>query len=274
MKANDERKRFTPTNIKKTGDTHLIVATLIATVTFAAGFTILGGLDGNHGPNKDMAILTRETAFKAFAVTNTIAMILSTSAVVIYFFGAPFKDRDKLLNHYNSATNLIMVATVAMVLAFITGTYAVLEHSRALAIAVCVTGCLFFWIFYNLFEERFNMAIERLEFEGTQSVSIVMQIKPMLAYGSIAIVIMSDYESSTLSMNLWDIVENGYKEPKVKYTMTESQKIQLKENQKKNAAALSKIQQGVGDQGSRLRPSRNYIFGVVRPQCLRSRESN
>ncbi|KAL7193510.1 hypothetical protein ACSBR2_025175 [Camellia fascicularis] len=126
---------------------------LIATVTFAAGFTMSGGFDGNQGPNQGMAILTRETAFKAFAVTNTIAMILSTSAVVIYFFGAPCKDRDKLLNHYNSAVNLVLVATVAMVLAFITGTYAVLEHSRALAIVVCVTGCLFFWIFYNLFEE-------------------------------------------------------------------------------------------------------------------------
>ncbi|KAI7979514.1 Ankyrin repeat-containing protein ITN1 [Camellia lanceoleosa] len=160
MKANDERKRFTPTDIKKTEDTHLIVAALIATVTFAAGFTMPGGYDGNRGPNQGMAILTREIAFKAFAVTNTIAMILSTCAIEIYFFGAPYKDRDKLLKHYNSAANLVVVATVAMVLAFITGTYAVLEQSRALAIAVCVTSCLFFGIFNNLIKERFNMAIE------------------------------------------------------------------------------------------------------------------
>ncbi|KAI7981303.1 Protein ACCELERATED CELL DEATH 6 [Camellia lanceoleosa] len=161
MKANDELKTITPTNIKKTGDTHLIMATLIATVTFAAGFTMPGGYDGNRGPNQGMAILTRETAFKAFTVTNTIAMMLSTSAIVIYFFWAPNKDRDKLLKHYNSAANLVVVATVAMVLAFITGTYAVLEHSRALAIAVCVTSCLFFGIFNNLIKERLNIAIER-----------------------------------------------------------------------------------------------------------------
>ncbi|KAI7979519.1 Protein ACCELERATED CELL DEATH 6 [Camellia lanceoleosa] len=160
MKANDERKRFTPTDIKKTEDTHLIVAALIATVTFAAGFTMPGGYDGNRGPNQGMAILTRKTAFKAFAVTNTIAMILSTSTIVIYFLGAPYKDRDKLLKHYNSAANLVVVATVAMVLAFITGTYAVLEHSRALAIVVCVTSCLFFGIFNNLIKKRFNIAIE------------------------------------------------------------------------------------------------------------------
>ncbi|GMP56160.1 hypothetical protein CsSME_00020742 [Camellia sinensis var. sinensis] len=120
-----------------------------------------GGYDGNQGPNQGMAILTRETAFQAFAVTNTIAMILSTSSTVTYFFGAPSKDRDKLLKHHNSTANLVMVATVAMVLAFITGTYVVLEHSRALAIAVCVTSCRFFWIFNNLFKEKLNMVIDR-----------------------------------------------------------------------------------------------------------------
>ncbi|CAL5395343.1 unnamed protein product [Camellia sinensis] len=116
-----------------------------------------GGYDGNQGPNQGMAILTRETAFQAFAVTNTIAMILSTSSIITYFFGAPSKDRDKLLKHHNSTANLVMVATVAMVLVFITGTYVVLEHSRALAIAVCVTSCRFFWIFNNLFKEKLNM---------------------------------------------------------------------------------------------------------------------
>ncbi|KAI7981308.1 Protein ACCELERATED CELL DEATH 6 [Camellia lanceoleosa] len=161
MKVDDKRKRFTPTDIKKTEDTHMIVAALIATVTFAAGFTMPGGYNGNQGPTQGMAILTRETTFQAFAVTNTIAMILSTSAIVTYFFGAPSKDRDKLLKHHNSAANLVMVATVAMVVAFITGTYAVLEHSRALAIAVCITSCLFFWIFNNLFKEKLKMVIDR-----------------------------------------------------------------------------------------------------------------
>ncbi|XP_028091659.1 protein ACCELERATED CELL DEATH 6-like [Camellia sinensis] len=83
MKANDKRKRFTPKDIKKTEDTHMILAALIATVTFAAGFTMPGGYNGNQGPTQGMAILTRETAFQAFAVTNTIAMILSTSAIMI-----------------------------------------------------------------------------------------------------------------------------------------------------------------------------------------------
>ena len=53
----------------------MIVAALVATVTFAAGFTLPGGYNDNG-----MAILTKRAAFKAFIVTDTIAVILSVSA--------------------------------------------------------------------------------------------------------------------------------------------------------------------------------------------------
>ncbi|KAG5554519.1 hypothetical protein RHGRI_012162 [Rhododendron griersonianum] len=52
------------------------VGALIATITFAAAFTIPGGYDGNQGRDQGMAILSRAAAFQAFAITNTIAMLL------------------------------------------------------------------------------------------------------------------------------------------------------------------------------------------------------
>ncbi|KAE9445307.1 hypothetical protein C3L33_22795, partial [Rhododendron williamsianum] len=68
--------------------TIVIVAALIATITFAAAFTIPGGYDGNQGRrDQGMAILARESAFKAFVITNTIAMrrklvIITVSAML------------------------------------------------------------------------------------------------------------------------------------------------------------------------------------------------
>ncbi|KAL7238345.1 hypothetical protein ACSBR2_004446 [Camellia fascicularis] len=55
-----------------------------------------GGYNGNDGPNQGMAILTREAAFKAFMVTDTIAMSLSISAVLIHFYVAITNNRDTL----------------------------------------------------------------------------------------------------------------------------------------------------------------------------------
>ncbi|KAI7981306.1 Espin [Camellia lanceoleosa] len=51
-KERAEFKKSIPIDIKKAGDTHLIVATLIATVTFAAGFTMLGGYNSNDAQPK------------------------------------------------------------------------------------------------------------------------------------------------------------------------------------------------------------------------------
>ena len=87
----------------KQQDTHLVVATLVATVTFAAGFTMPGGYISNDGPNQGMAVLVREAAFTAFMVTDTIAMTLSTFAVLMYFFAAMNKNKNTLEGYYELA---------------------------------------------------------------------------------------------------------------------------------------------------------------------------
>lgn len=43
--------------IRKVADTHIIVATLIITVEFVAGFTIPSGYDGNDGQKEGLAVL-------------------------------------------------------------------------------------------------------------------------------------------------------------------------------------------------------------------------
>ncbi|KAL7210037.1 hypothetical protein ACSBR1_031584 [Camellia fascicularis] len=143
-------KKSLPADIRRSADTHLIVAALITTATFATGFTVPGSYDAHQGLDHGTAILARKAAFKAFVITDFMAMIFSTIAMLIYFSVAGDSDRDKLLRHYASAYYLIVIAAGGMVLAFITEMYAVLAHSLGLAIALCVIGCLSFPINYFL----------------------------------------------------------------------------------------------------------------------------
>ncbi|KAK6933367.1 Ankyrin repeat [Dillenia turbinata] len=139
--------------LKKSGETKLIVATLIATVTFAAGFTVPGGYDGNEGPNHGMAILSKKTAFKAFVVSDTIAMMLSTTAVFFHLVKTLYYDSRKVSKLDISAVRLVILANAAMVIAFMTGMYAVLGHSLALATAsLVIAGSFFIFYCYQMME--------------------------------------------------------------------------------------------------------------------------
>ncbi|KAL6342722.1 hypothetical protein AAG906_013128 [Vitis piasezkii] len=108
---------------KRKGETHLIVAALVATVTFAAGFTLPGGYNENEGK----AILAKKAAFKAFVVTDTLAMVFSWSISKTLYLGL----------------FLTMFGMGSMVVAFMTGMYAVLPHFSGLPIVVCVLCCCF-----------------------------------------------------------------------------------------------------------------------------------
>ncbi|KAK9291775.1 hypothetical protein L1049_019725 [Liquidambar formosana] len=143
-KEDRNEERISITKLKKTGESHLIVATLIATVTFAAGFTLPGGYVGDEGPGQGAAILTRKAAFKAFVIADTIAMELSITAVFIHLILAlPLIKEEDFYTYFMTATATTLCATGAMVVAFMTGLYAVLEHSSGLAIATCVIASLF-----------------------------------------------------------------------------------------------------------------------------------
>lgn len=123
------------------GKTHMIVATLIATITFAASFTIPGGYDPD-GSEQGMAILARKAAFKAFVIANTIAVLCSTSSVLLYVTASGYLHENRKLHRYSAAGQLIIIAMVAMMVAFIGGTYSMLSHS--LGVPVAVIGCIFF----------------------------------------------------------------------------------------------------------------------------------
>ncbi|XP_025887062.2 protein ACCELERATED CELL DEATH 6-like [Solanum lycopersicum] len=140
--------------IMKAAQIHLVVATLLVTVTFAAGFTLPGGFENDHdSPHTGMAILVKKPAFCAFVVTDAIAFVGSAGAVFSYFvMAANHRPKTKeelrvLKNIYKVATILQFLAMSAVVIAFVTGLYATLSHSVSLATSVCAIGCLSFIIY-------------------------------------------------------------------------------------------------------------------------------
>ncbi|KAI8561133.1 hypothetical protein RHMOL_Rhmol04G0313700 [Rhododendron molle] len=130
--------------------TLMVVATLIATITFAAAYVIPCGYDGNQGRDQGMAALARATAFQAFVITNTIAIICSVISMLLLcitglwyaYRGGDDIDDDRAFARNAGAVILILVAMFAMMVAFISATFVMLAHSIALALSTCIIACI------------------------------------------------------------------------------------------------------------------------------------
>ncbi|KAF2320693.1 hypothetical protein GH714_030091 [Hevea brasiliensis] len=131
-------------SLQKASESHQIVAALIETVTFAAGFTLPGGYSDEDGLDEGTTVLTRKSAFKTFLVTDTIALALSISVVLIHFILAVQPTNRKFYFLFLWAFLFTVLAMTLMAVAFMAGVYAVMPHSSSgLGTTICVIGsCL------------------------------------------------------------------------------------------------------------------------------------
>ncbi|KAI3962238.1 hypothetical protein MKX01_030788 [Papaver californicum] len=130
---------------------HMVVVTLIATVAFAAGFTLPGGYR-NDGPEEGMATLAKKSAFIAFMVSNSLAMLLSLYALFIHFwtrFQTAMSNKYELISVAVPTLACTFFAILAMAVAFVTGTYTVISCFPGLAIPLCIFSCSFFIFAFN-----------------------------------------------------------------------------------------------------------------------------
>ncbi|XP_058101977.1 protein ACCELERATED CELL DEATH 6-like [Magnolia sinica] len=119
--------------------TYTLVAALIASVTFAATFTMPGGYK-NDGPNQGSALLMKHAAFKAFLLSNTIALCCSL-LVVVGFIWAWSQHKMFLFSVLTWGHQLTVIAFLAMLVSFMTAVYAVVaSECRWLAIVILAIG--------------------------------------------------------------------------------------------------------------------------------------
>ncbi|XP_050276274.1 protein ACCELERATED CELL DEATH 6-like isoform X1 [Quercus robur] len=149
--SQSSKPRQTPNmdNYKDRVNTLLLVATLVATVTFAAGFTVPGGNDDSD-PHKGMAKFLRHHLFQVFIISNTIAMYSSVTVVVALIW-AQLGDLNLVIASLKFAVPILGLALVMVSSAFMTGSYLMVRGLHWLASIVLIIGSFFLLILTLLF---------------------------------------------------------------------------------------------------------------------------
>ena len=118
----------------------MLVATIIATVTFTAAFTVPGGYESG-GANSGLALLRKRAAFKAFMIADAFAFAFSAASILVYLYSAninmALSSSDRKIK-IELALGLSVYSIIALLIAFMSGTYAILPHSLGISIAVII----------------------------------------------------------------------------------------------------------------------------------------
>lgn len=121
-------------------NTLLLVATLVATVTFAAGFTMPGGYN-NSDPNQGQATMLHNMKLQTFVICDTIALY-SAIMVAVTLIWAQLGDLTLVVNALRFALPMLGLSLTTMAVAFMVGVSLVLSDLTWLANFVLIFGII------------------------------------------------------------------------------------------------------------------------------------
>ncbi|PIA29044.1 hypothetical protein AQUCO_06300011v1 [Aquilegia coerulea] len=114
----------------------LVVGTLIGTMSLIAAIIVPAGYSTGEEPNLGFASFSRSTSFEAFMISNYFALLFSLYAVFSNLSTTFLYERQDIINKLNVASICSLGAMFAMMVAFMTWSYAVLTISKRTAIAL------------------------------------------------------------------------------------------------------------------------------------------
>ncbi|XP_074318304.1 uncharacterized protein LOC141655106 [Silene latifolia] len=124
------------TNLEQMRTTLSVIAALLATITFAAGFTLPGGINNDNG----QALLGKKAAFLVFLLADAYAMC--TSMLVLFCLVWSMVSKHGMARLLvDRSVFILMQSLYATLLVFVTGIYVVIEHTSLWAAIVIFVMC-------------------------------------------------------------------------------------------------------------------------------------
>ncbi|CAO2822679.1 unnamed protein product [Amaranthus hypochondriacus] len=120
------------TNLDQMRNTLSVLAALLATITFAAGFTLPGGINSNNG----YAMLAHKPEFMVFLLADAYAMCTSM-LVLLCLVWSMISERDMSYFLVDRSVLILMQSLYGTILAFMAGIYVVIAH-ETLWVAITV----------------------------------------------------------------------------------------------------------------------------------------
>ena len=145
--------------MKSTATSCMLVATLIATVVFAAVITVPGGENNNTG----VPIFLREKWFLIFVISDAIALFSSSASIIMFLsiLTSRYAENDFLISlptrlMFGISTLFISIAT--MVLAYTGAIFLIHDHKYVwvpilIVFLACATVTLFAWQHFHLWAD-------------------------------------------------------------------------------------------------------------------------